>query len=1045
MFDFTYHTSHDVLHVNCEKPRAYFIPYESEEKAIADNRADNVNFLTLCGEWDFKFYPTPDLIEDFTSKDFVLSDAHRIDVPRSWQTVLGKGYDVPHYTNHEYPFPFDPPYVPIDNPSALYARELYIGEEFLKKEIYINFEGVDSCFYLFVNNEFAGYSQVSHNTSEINITKFLKVGYNSFKVLVFKWCDGSYMEDQDKYRLSGIFREVYLLARDKKHIRDIYVRSSLSQGYEKGELKIEVISPSLEYEYRLLSPSGVELIRASAVGNTEVSVNSPELWCDELPRLYTLIIHCNSEYIALPIGFKDVRIVDGMVLINGKKVKAKGINRHDSHPILGAAVPFDHMKEDLLIMKRHNINTVRTSHYPNDPRFMTLCDRLGIYVIDEADIESHGCNKVKFWDIIADSDDWTEAFLDRIERLFERDKNHASVIMWSVGNEMGVGKNQAKAYDFFHARSPECIVHCEDFSRRWAYFFLPDYEKYSIDSLSPLTPYRDQKCCDIMSFMYWSPKECEEHYFTAEEMKSYPLFLCEYAHSMGVGPGELKEYWDTIYANDRFFGGCVWEFCDHSVATGDDIYNAPRYTYGGDFGEYPHSRGFCLDGMVFPDRRPHTGLKEYKNVIKPFSVFDADLNEGSFKLRNLNFFTGLDTYSVYWKLDQNGKIVKQGFIPSPSVEPQTSRTFSIDLYDVDISLGGELTVSLVQNFTTEWANAGYEIGFAQVSFAASDKKRTELEAPIRTDRTVTVNDSKKYVSVIASNTVYTFDKKDGVICSITDNGKEMLASSIKPTVWRAPTSNDGRISNHWRLARYDKETCNCRGFEIVQISDKKAVFRAKLSIGAPSQMPFLNVVTTYTVLAEGGIVIDTHAEKNGYNFTIESPELPRFGYVFKMPEHNEKLVYYGRGETESYEDLKNASKIGIYETTVTKNFEHYVKPQENSAHVDTRWMSVMNLIGHGLAAISTDKTFSFNCSHYTAKQVTETPHDYELVPIKETVVNIDYRNAGVGSNSCGPELNKKYTITENVIDFSFRLLPIRFNDVDLNKEYGKDICRNSCE
>ena len=1030
MFDLAYHTSLDVLHVNCEKPRAYFIPYDNEKKALADNRADNANFISLCGEWDFKFYPTPENIEDFLSADFVLS-GDKMDVPRSWQTVIGKGYDVPQYTNHEYPFPFDPPFVPVDNPSALYSRELYIGEDFLKKEIYVNFEGVDSCFYLFVNNEFAGYSQVSHSTSEINVTKFLKAGYNNFKVLVFKWCDGSYMEDQDKYRLSGIFREVYLLARDKKHIEDIYVRSSLTDEYKTGELKLEVLSPSLEYEYRLISPSGAEVASGRSVGEVKISVDSPLLWSDEIPDLYVLIIHCGSEYIALPVGFREVKIVDSVVLINGKKVKAKGINRHDSHPILGGAVPFDHMREDLLIMKRHNINTVRTSHYPNDPRFMTLCDKLGFYVIDEADIESHGCANVKFWDFITDSEDWTEAFLDRIERLFERDKNHPCVIMWSVGNEMGVGRNQARAYDYLHARSPECIVHCEDFSRRWAHARLPDYEKYAKRTLHKTTPYRDQKCCDIMSFMYWSPEDCTRHYFTAEEMKDYPLFLCEYAHAMGVGPGGLKEYWDTIYANDRFFGGCVWEYCDHSIATGDDIYNSPHYKYGGDFGEYPNSAEFCVDGMVYPDRRPHTGLKEYKNVIKPFAVLDADLKCGSFKIRNLKFFARLEACSVYWKLEQNGRIVKQGFIPSLCIEPQTIEKIEIDLAGVNKALGGELTVSLVQNLATEWSAAGYEIGFEQVSFEADAVGSSNADE--RTNKKLFLEDSRNFVRVIVADTAYTFNKKDGFICSIVDNGKEMLASSIKPEIWRAPTSNDRNIVSKWLSARYHKADLNCRSFEIAESTEKKAVLKTQISMGAPARRPFLSIAITYTILAEGGITVDTHAERIDYTFEDVSPELPRFGYVFMMPEHNERVVYFGRGDGESYEDLRDSSKLGIYETTATKNFEHYVRPQENSAHADTRWVSVTNILGHGLAAIAKGKTFSFNCCHYTAEQITATAHDYELVPIKETVVNIDYRNAGIGSNSCGPELDRRYAITENVIDFSFRLLPIMFNDIDLNE------------
>ena len=1027
MFDFKYHTDLNTLHVNCEKPRSYFIPYENEQKALSDNRSESANFVSLSGEWDFKFYPTPADIDDFTAENFSLDGADKMTVPRSWQTVIGKGYDVPNYTNHEYPFPFDPPHIPTANPSALYSRELFVGEDMLKKEVYINFDGVDSCFYLFVNNEFAGYSQVSHSTSEINITKLLKSGYNSFKVLVFKWCDGSYMEDQDKFRLSGIFRDVYLLARDKQHIKDIYVRPSLSADYKSATLALEISADSaLDYDYKLICPCGEKVVASGkANGNAELYVDAPLLWCDEIPNLYTLVLHCGSEYIMLKVGFKDLKIVKGVVYINGKKVKAKGINRHDSHPILGGGVPYDHMKEDLLIMKRHNINTVRTSHYPNDPRFVGLCDELGLYVVDEADIETHGCNMNKFWDLITDSDDWTEAFLDRIERLFERDKNHACIIMWSVGNEMGVGKNQAKAYDYLHERMPDCIVHCEDFSRRWAHACLPSYEKYSLRGLSPLTPYRDQKCCDVMSFMYWAPEECTDHYLTCKEVRDLPLFLCEYAHAMGVGPGDLKAYWDTIYANDRFFGGCVWEFCDHSVAIGDDIYNNPHYTYGGDFGDYPHSAEFCVDGMVYPDRRPHTGLREYKNVIKPITITEASLEEGSFRIKNLKYFTGLEMYSIHWVLEQNGKAVKQGFIPAPSVKPQTSRKFMLDLAGVDRSKGGELTVTLTQNLATEWADAQYEIGFEQLSFAATSVSSPDPEALIPSDKYLTLCDENNFVRITAGNTVYTFNKLEGAVCSIVDNGKEMLASAITPTVWRAPTSNDRNIKNSWLKARYDKATCSCRGFETLEVTDKKAVLRSTISMGAPAQRPFMAITVTYTVLAEGGMLISTHAEKLPYNYLEESPELPRFGFEFKMPEHNEKIVYYGRGSGESYEDLRHSSKLGLYETTASKNFEHYVRPQENSAHVDTRWVHISDLGGHGLTAVCESKPFSFNCCHYTPMQLTCTSHDYELTPLKETVVNIDYRNAGIGSNSCGPRLDRRFAITENVIDFTFRLLPCK--------------------
>ena len=1033
MLKFSYHRQLDTLHVGCEKPRAYFIPYESEKKALADNRGQSKNFLSLCGEWFFKFYPTSSDIEDFTSANFAMRDCDKMSVPRSWQTVLGKEYDVPQYTNYEYPFPFDPPHIPQNSPAALYSRDVFVDSDFIKKQIYINFEGVDSCFYLYVNNKFVGYSQVSHCTSELDVTEFVKEGYNNFKVLVFKWCVGSYLEDQDKYRLSGIFRDVYLLARDKEHIKDIYARTSLFDGYKTGNLALELTAPSMEYTYRLLSPTGDEVASGHATTdkNATITVDAPMLWCDELPQLYTLVVCCGSEYIALHIGFKDVKIVNGMVLINGKKVKAKGMNRHDSHPLLGAAVPFEHMREDLLIMKRHNINTVRTSHYPNDPRFMSLCNELGFYVIDEADIETHGCQAIGYWDMIVDSDEWTEAFLDRIERLFERDKNHACVIMWSVGNEMGVGKNQAKAYEFLHRRSPDCIVHCEDFSRRHAIHKMNHYHA------APRNIYHDQKCCDIMSYMYWSPEECKEIYLKNREVRDLPIFLCEYAHSMGVGPGDLKAYWDVIYSSDRFFGGCVWEFCDHSIATGNNVYSAPEYTYGGDFGEFPHSSNFCVDGMVYPDRRPHTGLKEYKQVIKPFALTESSLVEGYFRIKNLKYFTGFDAYSIYWSVEQNGKKVKQGFIPSPTIKPQTSKKFFIDLSGMNTSLGGELNVSVVQNLATDWAEAGYEIGFEQVSFAAVATERPSLDSLIPDNCSVKVENTDNFVKVTAGNTVYTFNKADGTVCSIVDNGKQMLASSITPTIWRAPTDNDRRVVKKWRAAKYDKAICDCREFTTTEVTDKKAVLCARLALGAPVFMPFLYLTVTYTVLARGGMLISTVAERSDMKFDESAPELPRFGYQFKMPEHNERIVYFGRGDGESYEDMRHSSKLGVYETTATDNFEHYIKPQENSAHTDTRWVSVSDLMGHGLSFLCVDKTFSFNCCHYTAEQLTNTAHDYELTALKETVVNIDYRNAGIGSNSCGPELNRKYAITEEVIEFTFRILPTSHTNTDLSEEYGR--------
>ena len=1024
MFKFNYHRSLEHLHVNCEKPRAYFVPFDTPEKAIKGERSESRDLISLCGDWDFRFYNSENEMDDFLATDFSTDGFDKMTVPRSWQTVLGKGYDVPNYTNVVYPFAFDPPHVPNINPCALYSRDIDVTQALDGKRVYINFEGVDSCFYLFVNGSFAGYSQVSHSTSEIEITKLIRQGVNNFKVVVFKWCDGSYLEDQDKFRLSGIFREVYLLLRDKEHIRDVYLRPSLDKDYSNATLKAELCADNkaLSYTYKLLSPDGNEIARGEGKTDTDLSVAvpSPSLWCDEIPNLYTLLICCGSEYMAFPFGFKEVIIKNGIVFINGKKVKARGINRHDSHPILGAAVPMSHMLEDLYIMKRHNINTVRTSHYPNDPRFVGLCDKLGFYVIDEADIETHGAQIAKFWDYFTDSDEWKDAFMDRIERLFERDKNHTCVIMWSVGNEMGVGKNQVRAYEYFHSRMPECIVHCEDYSRRFA------SEKFSYrDYASAKTNcFTDERRNDIFSTMYWSIDDIHKYFLDHKIMNDFPYFQCEYSHAMGVGPGDLGDYWDFIYKTDRFFGGCVWEYCDHSVATGDNIYSDPHYIYGGDFGDTPNDRNFCVDGTVFPDRRPHTGLKEYKQAIKPFRITESSLKDGYFRIKNMRYFTGLENYSLYWMLERDGKLLKQGFIPSINVKPQTSKKIFFDTDGIDVSLGGELTVSLRQIFATEWSPAGFEVGFEQISFASESVSSDDLLSGIQDGKRVSVEENARNITVKAYDTVYTFDKASGLLCSMISSGKEMLASPVRPTVWRAPTDNDRKIASKWINAGYKAPVYNCHGISVEKIEEKLATVRAHITMAKFSCNPFMSLDITYTVLAEGGIKIKTVAKRNAPTYESELLDLPRFGYELLMPEHNEYVTYLGRGETENYTDLKLASRFGLFKTTATANFEHYVKPQENSAHGETRFVSVTDALDKGLKFVNIDRPFSFNCCHYTPMHVSNTAHDYELSPIKETVVNIDYRQAGIGSNSCGPTLDKKYAITEEEIEFSFLIKPL---------------------
>ena len=1020
-FTFDCHENQHKLHVGCEAPHAYFIPF-ANERAAGGRRAASPYFTSLCGDWDFRFYKTLSELEDFRLPEFDRAATDKMPVPRSWQTVLNKGYDTPNYTNVNYPFTFDPPHVPDNNPCGLYLRDFYMDAKTLAaKRIYLSFEGVDSCFYLFVNNKFAAYSQVSHMTSEVDITDYLTEGKNTLAVVVLKWCDGSYLEDQDKFRFSGIFREVYLLARDPVHLTDFDVRTYLSDDFSEATADVTLtLNGEKEVSYRLVAPDGAELaagtLTAAGTGKFTVTVRHPALWSDEMPTLYRLYLACGNEYICQNIGFRDFRIVNRTVLINGKKVKARGVNRHDSHPYLGSATPMDHMIADLMLLKRHNVNMIRTSHYPNDPRFLSLCDQYGFYVVDETDLETHGAQRIGNWDYFTDSADWTDAYLDRVTRMYERDKNHACVILWSLGNESGVGQNQVKMAEYLRARDPRNLIHCEDITRRIADGSktnnIPPAEKEAVNS--PVT--------SVDSRMYPSVDEILKKYRDNRYVKA-PLFLCEYSHAMGNGPGCLKAYWDLIYKYDWFFGGCVWEMLDHSVATGNHIYTDPHFVYGGDFGDVPNDGNFCVDGLVSPTRVPHTGMKEYKQVIKPFT---AEYENGKLKIRNLRQFRDLSDLDLYWRLERNGKLLAEGRKTELTIAPGYSRTFALPYFNEKLTDGWcTLTVSLRQNTSTPWSEVGYEVGFEQFELSA---KKT---APAIADRIspaarIRLAETDRNFVITTNDTVYTVDRAHGLISSIVDRGTELLTSPVDLNIWRAPTDNDRRIKLKWMEQKLHEASTKCYACRVSEKTDKYVKVTAELSHGGKIFEPVLHAAATYTFFAEGGVTLD-------FDVTVRDlrtfDHLPRFGVQFTCPAGFERVRYFGRGPGASYADLRRSSRLGEFETTANDNFEHYVRPQENMAHADTKWMFVANMEGHGLLAAETDADFSFNCSHFTPKMLETTRHDYELKPLADTVVNLDYRQDGIGSNSCGPELLPEYRFSEKAFRFGIRLLPALVNDV----------------
>ncbi len=1008
---YDYHTDLKTLHINCEKPRAYFVPFSNETDARCGVREYSEYFKTLTGTWDFNFYKS---VTDVPCPTGEVEFFETLDVPMNWQHAFGRNYDKIQYTNIDYPFPVNPPHVPRENPAGLYSRSFTLAEEeLLGKDIMLNFEGVDSCFYLYINNKFVGYSQVSHMTSEFNVTDYVKAGENLIRVLVLKWCDGSYLEDQDMFRSSGIFREVYLLRRDKVRINDVFVRYDLSEDFSIADVRVELATNgALDSEIKIISSCGCELSKKNASVNGVETVElaaiaNPSLWSAEKPTLYYLEIKAGSEYIRIAFGIKKIEIKNSVVYINGKKVKARGVNRHDSHPYLGHATPMEHMRRDVMLMKRHNVNMVRTSHYPNDPRFLELCDVYGLYVCDEADLECHGMGNSISNHPLTNNPDWEEAYLDRAERMLERDKNHASIIMWSVGNESGAGANHIKMLQYYKNRDGSRLVTSEDETR---VAFGTQIGNVT-GSNAAFTPEELREFCDIENRMYLSPEQMKNDYLKLPK----PLFLCEYSHAMGNGPGDLKTYWDLIYKHDKFFGGCIWELLDHAAVKGEFPYIKPEFIYGGDNDEHPHFGEFCVDGLLYPDRRPHTGFLEAKEVYKPFRI---SYENGTLKIKSLRYFESLSDLDVFYTVERNGEIVESACLGAANIAPLKIKSYKIDVKAEEFTT---LNVSLRQNCATAWADAGYEVGSEQ--FIISD------DITVRENKysQVTLDSDDAYYTVTFGETVVKVGFDSGLIESINSNGKEMLTSPITPTVWRAPTDNDRKIKFDWVKKRihYDKLEC----FPVssrAEKTDNAVKISVESILGSRGFEPLMTMNLTYTF--SDGIYVECCAKvRRGM------PSLPRFGFKLTMPEGCEDVRYFGYGPYESYEDKRLASRVALFRTTATENFEHYVRPQDNSAHYGCKWADVTSVAGHGLYFSA--ESFSLSVSHFSPEYLTNFKHDFELVPERDTTVIIDYRTSGIGSASCGPDLAPR--ITEEDIKFRFFIKPVFTGNILPFKEYRK--------
>lgn len=956
-----YHENADITRVGACPDRVYYLPSDGENLCGQDKRSSD-RLLLLNGEWEFRYYPRfMDVGEEILSPG---GEWDALPVPAVWQL---HGYDSCQYTNVPYPIPYDPPYVPVENPCGVYRRTLTLTEEQAAKKLYFVTEGVDSCYYLFVNGEFAGYTQVSHATGEFDLTGKLHTGENVLTLAVLKWCDGTYFEDQDKFRFSGIFRDVYLLLRPQRHIRDFHITADAA-GLLTAGLTFEGEPVSFTATLR---DGDQTVARTTAAGDFTLQVENPVLWNAEFPHLYTLTLAAEEEQIVTEVGFREVYVKDKVLMLNGVPVKFRGVNRHESDPFVGPAVNVAHMLRDLALMKAHNVNAIRTSHYPDAPVFYELCDRLGFYLIDEADQETHGMLTTGTpgdWGRIMDDPAFEWPALDRVQRLVRRDRNHPSVLIWSLGNESGWGCNTEKAAAWVKKEDPTRLCHYE-----------------SIGSTEGRQ--NDYSDLDFRSEMYPSPGAIKA--YLEDERNEKPHILCEYCHSMGNGPGDLEEYFQVIYSHRNHAGGFVWEWCDHAVYCGDTPEGKPRFHYGGDFGEIQHDGNFCMDALVYPDRTPHVGLRELKNVQRPLR-FRLSEDKKTLFIRNMWDFTDSSAYTVSARIMRDGENGAE-WAPAggwPAVKPHEEAAVP---FDGDIPDG-------YAHLLLRTCRSGDEVGVDQLLLNdAESPAAAPASGPLETQ------EDEEFVTVSGENFRIVFSKLTALPVSVEKNGASRLDKPMEWIIWRAPTDNDMHEKHKWYGARYNIAAPRVYGTALTK-DGAGVTFTADLSLSAVSRQRAVTVKAVWNVAGDGALTCKADVTRDP-----AMPWLPRFGLRLFLPDGFEQVTYRGYGPFESYADKHRADWYGRFTATVSDLHEDYLRPQENGS----RWGCRELRVSDGAAALTvTGRDFSFNASHYTQGELEGKRHNYELVPCGCTVLCLDFRHSGVGSGSCGPQLADRYRINE---------------------------------
>ncbi|MBS4220619.1 DUF4981 domain-containing protein [Bacillus sp. FJAT-49711] len=1016
----------EVFQLNRMEAHAMLMPFETVKEALEGNRKSSKYFKSLNGQWKFSFCENPEKRNKrFYEADFDSSNWDEINVPAHWQL---QGYDYPQYTNVRYPWiekdVIEPPFAPTNyNPVGQYIQTFTVPNAWVDQPVYISFQGVESAFYVWVNGELVGYSEDTFTPAEFDLTPYLQEGENKLAVEVYRWCDASWLEDQDFWRMSGIFRDVYLFSTPKVHIQDFFVTTDLDKKYQDAQLKIQAkisnyFEESIEnpvLEARLFDQKQQEVLETPFIAQANISENAevkistsslvknPLKWSAEHPNLYTLVLILKDsagqiiETISCKVGFRTFELKDGLMKINGERIVFKGVNRHEFSADKGRAIDYEDMVQDITLMKQHNINAVRTSHYPNNPYLYELCDEYGLYVIDENNLETHGTwyyGQQELENTVPGSrSEWTENVLDRCNSMFQRDKNHPSIIIWSLGNESFGGDNFIKMHEFFKEKDPTRLVHYEG-----VFHYRPS------DAAS-----------DMESTMYITPEDVEKYALAAEKSTSEakPYIICEYVHAMGNSCGNLYQYTELFDKYPILQGGFIWDWRDQALRT-ETADGIEFLAYGGDFGESPNDGNFSGDGLIFADGTVSPKIFEVKKCYQNIEFYDANLEKGEITLKNKHLFSDLSDFELRWQIAENGKVVKTGKTDI-IVQPNSIANVQLGLALGDLAASqGELilTVSCHLKEKTVWADKGHEIAFEQFMLKIPAKVEESVSEVLNTD------EQEIDFTITGENFSILFNKKTGDLESYKVADLEMLQSPLAPNFWRAMTDNDrgnglNERSATWREAGKNRQL---KSFNVEAAEDT-------IDITITHEIPTYNTSTCkiqYTIKRSGTIDVN-------YELTpgSELPEIPEVGILFTMDPKFEDINWYGKGPHENYIDREKGAKIGLYKGKVKDQYVPYLKPQECGNKTEVRWITIKNGNGMGLK-VSGHPAIEANVLPFTPFELEEASHSYKLPKSKQTVVRINTKQMGVGGDdSWGKKTHPEFTLfADQAYQYSFTLSPI---------------------